>query len=1038
MNTKQKTTKFIFTGFIALILMLMANFGFIVLKQPKFIVNANENNSIKTITLTNSNFESDSYGSYPDASFSGFDKDYSLSSDEKPSVEAGIINLDDDDYSNKFINAKKEGNKHVLMIESNTSVNYGYKTKSNNTISIKPNSYYMITADVYTETNANIASLYLFNGEETFASIKNINSYLNWQTYTFLISTNDLTETTLNLGMYLEGHGTVLFDNISAFELSKQQYTAKATTLRANNLPYVIKNSENNIVAQYKIENSGFTKSSEDFNVELASYNSLKENSRLKVSNFLPNKDTSAYTTSSTTTSTDGTNNSALLIENKQETYIQYSTDDDFFTFKQNQVYKVSLNIKTENLNGNANIQLVRANAEENDSSAKDSSIIKITSNTASDGNVNNNYKTYSFYVCSDPTKDTNYKLVFGLGDEENLTTGKLYVNTLTISNIDYKTFSNASNDNKLDLASHYAYSNTDNIPMLNNGEFDAMQITDVFSNQPATPTNWSVTLGKNTQYYGVVNTLNSNFNKLEDLNTSNLANPYGDANINNNILMMYNETNDTLSYKSATKSLSANSYHNFQIAINTQHAEAKVSLVTTLNNKEVELVSKTITTNLTGFEDVSLYIHTANQKLDVALKITLISSGYGYVYVDNARFDYLIAPTEADFNNVISNTYIEKIDLSKKVLSYFSSEDVNNSVVTKIIDFENESDINNFAIDKDSFTFIKNSTDEVLAIRAAYETYYKLTSKLGYDLSANKYYKVSVDVYTQFIDSSIEDADLENVGASINLIGLDSNFTSIKSNNTWTTYTFYINSESSKTIYLEFALGNETNLAKGDVFFGNINIEDVTESLSEDGFNKLTESDTIKIIKPEETSTEEEPDTDKTTDEEKEPVSVSTILYFASGIITALAIIIAIIGFLARKIKFKKPVKKSKNSYDRNKTVSKQIYSRKATTERENKLVELRKDLEKITEERTKFEEQYKSDLYKLRELKIKRANASEISKFEKEMKKNQKLSASLGITANKIQSQIEYVKTDAYLNALMKKLERDAHNSTNSSNEK
>ena len=173
MNTKQKTIKFIFTGLIATALMLLSSFGFIVLKQPKFVVNANESNSnsVKTINLTNSNFEDDSYGSFPDSSFSGFEEDYSLSSDEKPSVEAGIINLDNDKYSNKFANAKNEGNKHVFMIESEYNAVYGYKTKSNNLISIKPNSYYMITTDVYTETNANIASLYLFNGEDTFAYI---------------------------------------------------------------------------------------------------------------------------------------------------------------------------------------------------------------------------------------------------------------------------------------------------------------------------------------------------------------------------------------------------------------------------------------------------------------------------------------------------------------------------------------------------------------------------------------------------------------------------------------------------------------------------------------------------------------------------------------------------------------------------------------------------------------------------------------------------------------------------------------------------
>ena len=127
------------------------------------------------------------------------------------------------------------------------------------------------------------------------------------------------------------------------------------------------------------------------------------------------------------------------------------------------------------------------------------------------------------------------------------------------------------------------------------------------------------------------------------------------------------------------------------------------------------------------------------------------------------------------------------------------------------------------------------------------------------------------------------------------------------------------------------------------------------------------------------------------------------------------------------RKIKWKKPTKKSKNAYDRNKTVSVQYYSRKATTMREEKIRELQADLNKINDERKQYEDVYKQDLTKLREMKIKRANPADIAKLEKELKKNQKLSSSLGVTANRIADDLAYVKTDAYLNALIKKLSRE-----------
>ena len=141
----------------------------------------------------------------------------------------------------------------------------------------------------------------------------------------------------------------------------------------------------------------------------------------------------------------------------------------------------------------------------------------------------------------------------------------------------------------------------------------------------------------------------------------------------------------------------------------------------------------------------------------------------------------------------------------------------------------------------------------------------------------------------------------------------------------------------------------------------------------------------------------------------------------------TALAILIAVVGLSVRKIKWKKPTKKSKTTYDRNKTVSVQYYSRKATTMREDKLRELQADLDKLNAQRKTFEDEYKTDLSKLREMKIKRANPNDIAKLEKELKKNQKLSASIGVTVNKITSEIEIVKTDAYLNSLIKKLQKE-----------
>ena len=177
-------------------------------------------------------------------------------------------------------------------------------------------------------------------------------------------------------------------------------------------------------------------------------------------------------------------------------------------------------------------------------------------------------------------------------------------------------------------------------------------------------------------------------------------------------------------------------------------------------------------------------------------------------------------------------------------------------------------------------------------------------------------------------------------------------------------------------------------------------------------------------------TTTETTDDTEEETTDDENNGGVNW-LYVLPSLVFALAIIIAVVGILARKVKWKKPTKKSKTEYDRNRTVSKQIYERKATTIREEKLSELNKELKTLTDERTQYEENYKRDINKLRDMKIKRASQSEINKLNKEMKKDQKLASNLGLTISKIESEIEYVKSDVYYKTLIKKLERESLNS-------
>ena len=1045
MNIKKKTIKTILGCTTACSALLVSGVGAMNLIKPENEVFA-AGADVIPVSISNSNFNTSTSSSYPFSpnSYTAYSNGTKVESSTniESNIKAGVINLTNEKYESRF-NLAKETTRddYVLMIDSKEEesdtyheVNYGFQT--NSAIKLDANSKYMISADVFTATNGNIASLYLFDNKgEVFSEISNINSYNQWTTYTFFIATNSSTSVELKLGMYLEGAGTVLFDNLSASKLSDKEYKSTINSLgEATN--FTEENKVDNIVKVFAVDNMG-------------NFVDVKDNSNTSsltaVEFDLNNSDA---TTLTCVDNTDGENTNALLIKNEEKTFVQYETDS-IMTFEQNRVYKVSVNVKTKSLDGTASLQLIRTDIDEDDKeydSENHNKTIKITSNTvSSEKSVTNDYKTYSFFINSHNSKTLTYKLKFGLGLEDALTSGEMYVSEIEISKVNYEAFNNAttgSDTEKINFVDAYA----DSKIMLNNGDFNAFKIADYNAPMPATPVDWEVSIGKNTQQYGVVNT-QTFADDLKDLSLSNLSNP--DSSKNNNVLMMYNETADTLSYTSKSKKLTEKTYHKFEIDVQTQNAPLTVSLVSKKEEKEIVLASKQVNTN-NLWETITLYIHTGYQPLDVSLKLTLNTESYGYAYADNAKFDYLLTSSqlESEFKGATNSANTVVVDLTKldssasnekfaqaQNFTYEKVAGVESGTLTlksnyldEVIDnSENLTEFNSLA---------NNEADKkVLGIWSTDDVAYSMTSNVGFKLSPddNKFYKITVDVFTQNLGANNNETNLDLVGAGIKLSGFDNAFSSIKSNNKWSTYTFYFQSDSDATSYLELSLGSEQAKTKGSVFFGNINFyDDVTEQ----EFNSQSDSEFVKIIKSTQT-TNDDNSNEETNNETTNSSSNTTWIYLIPGLLTALAILIALVGFLSRKIKWKKPTKKSKTSYDRNKTVSVQYYTRKATTLREEKIREMTADLEKINSERKKFEDEYKQDLTKLREMKIKRANPNEISKLEKELKKNQKLSANLGVTANRISADLEYAKTDAYLNALVKKLARESSNQTDENKE-
>ena len=1026
---RNKFTKKIVCTITAVIMLVLAYIGVLVFFDDN-ISSSNAMNYQSSISITNSDFASS-----PDDEFPFSPTGYTSSaepdnSDDPSGVTAGVIDTSEEQYAQ--YDSPTLNDDYVLMINSNNRPDqFSYTT--NDSIELSANSYYTISVLVYTPTETGeahrIANLYLLdadNDDAEYASITNIASN-GWNTYTFFIATG-LDDINVKIRMSLDGNGIALFDTLSAFELNENTFTDRMNLQKAGT--YTYKSEVENMVSEMTMSDDTFS---------LSTFDPNNQNFADGIINANTNTD-----------ATDGRNDSAfkLSISEDNATFVEFSTSDDYLTLEQNNVYKIEINAKVKDISGNASIKLVRTDSDLNGNEDEVSErSLSISSDTGEDGNLMNDYETFTFYVRSHPLMDTNFKLVVSMGEsptsdtEAETASGELYINTIRVSKVAYSYYSNAStgdNVQKLDLASNFTY-DSDNEYYFTNGNFNDIQIDNVTNQYPALPANW--TQGSEGDYTnsGVINTGTEEFNKISSNLRSirNPLNPYKNNATydNNNVLMLYNASNNTIEYTSSTKDPTANSYYRISLYVQTQYAPMDISIVSTLNSNEVVLATKTVETNIQEWKQITFYIFTGDRDLSVSVRATLDSENTAAGFIDDVAF-LALEWTSDDFAN-ISGENITKVDLSNLMAatgtglskpSYFTFDGNDNNYY--LVDSTDSSVIRQVVASPENYEAFRSFSGEnrnVLMIRTLDDAYYTLTSSLGFDLTSGNYYRISVSVYTQNLEIKDTSVDQELLGASVGLSGFDDYFSEVVSNNRWTTYTFYISPNEDVTTYIELSLGSSSAKVSGDVFFANIEFADETENFTEETFANLSNNYNTKILRETATDTDDSESDNSETTTNDNSFDPSTLFYYISSIIFALAIVIAIVGVLIKKVKWKKPRKKTKNSYDRKSTLSKQYYSRQASIQREQQVRELSDEISEMKKEREDYETKYKQDLSNLRQMKLHRADQSEINKLEKEMKKQQKMSSTIGLNISKMESQLEYLKSEQYLNSLAKKLERE-----------
>ena len=255
--------------------------------------------------------------------------------------------------------------------------------------------------------------------------------------------------------------------------------------------------------------------------------------------------------------------------------------------------------------------------------------------------------------------------------------------------------------------------------------------------------------------------------------------------------------------------------------------------------------------------------------------------------------------------------------------------------------------------------------------------------------------YKISVWVYTANLSVSSENAE-KAFGANIRVSNLDEQFNNIvtdtEENNGWVQYTFYIKASGTADTDIYLSLGSEEVPVQGYVFFDDITVSSVTE----EDYNNVNTEELTNTIKNATTVQSDSEGDDTTTPEDEEETTPSTpvnLWVLIPSLILALALVIAIVGYAMRKVKFRNPFarKQKQSAYSREVTLHSDIVKRELAEQRRIKVKEIDNQVEAINvlikENKDSYETALKDSKNKGKEQKLFTKYAKERTRLQKQL---------------------------------------------------
>lgn len=1034
-NYKNKTKIKLFATIVA-IFMLFVNGGLVLINSAKSaidnIVHAASTYTATEITLSNKNFTSPTSGTYPltPSNWTNLNKTSDITS--------GIVDLGTsfEDNKEKYnldfkpSNYQSMTDNQVLMINAKDSnASSGYKSSS---FTLTNSGYYVLSFWAYTENTASrtaVASAKITGNEKIESNTSNIltintsnGNHSNWQEYKMFIETDAYNSLTLNLELWLgsngqNSNGSVFFDNVNIYSYDHQTYN-EMKAFATEGKYVVIDNNEGN-VANF-ITNSNFENGLNGWELIDESSSTATNNCITDVVYIDDNYNSDITKVSKAPNNANLYNNQkALLINNLVSGNVGYKSET--FTVEQNKLYKLSFLAKTGSLDGSAQVNLVERNPYTNAFLSDGSSNPNYNPNsqyeaqtyTIKDIKTNDyqnsktgDWKEYSFYIKGSAYLNSEVTIEIWLGTEDAKATGYAFFDNFTLSKTNYDNYKSGSANGTVANLSK-ATTETD----FANGTFNNIVIKEI-DEQISEPENWTnskTNNSANTQN-GIVNT-SKNYSSLSIPQITPINASYN----NNNVLMIGNVFDNNQKYTSNSVNLNADSYYKLSVMVLTADLNKATAGIKLIYNDSVVAQKLNIVSN-NSWTTYNFLIKTGFESKSIKLELSLgeTAEGTGYAFFDNVLLTSNL--TEDDYNQSLANS--SKVNL--KDFDFTNIPETSTDGIYTPNDFDakkqagnNGAAITSGVIDTSKYNVAggfqsslpnpekpENSDSYVLMIRSIDDVYYTYTSKNTAKLTAGNYYKIDVTLKTYNLSQEESNKQLKEgsttdyipFGASIVIDGIDAKFIGIDTENEYKTYTIYINCTDDADIKLILGLGSDKALTSGCVYFADSSITKIDEAVYTEGVSVLEdnaeENDNILAVGS----------TEKITDRENTPTGsdINFDWLIVPSLITALTIIVAVVGVLMRSVKKHSPKK----------VKVQKVYSR----ENVKRISDInKKEISKLNNEVKLLNKSQNEIAGKINNLKLDNSEQSkkEISNLEASYKENQQKIAKLNLQKQELQTE-------------------------------